>query len=130
MSGAREAPRMWHDLLHNWFVAGGFEVNPHDCCLYTRWQDGVPLHCLVHVDDVLMVGPQPLVDAFKADLSKSFEVTGGDPIKMYLGMEFTRNDMGFTVSQDYIIEKLLQRAGKHTSNVSKALARARYRYQS
>ena len=60
--GAREAPRMWHDLLHNWFVAGGFEVNPHDCCLYTRWQDGVPLHCLVHVDDVLMVGPQPLVD--------------------------------------------------------------------
>ena len=40
---------MWHDLLHNWFIAAGFEVNPHDCCLYTKWEDGVPLHCLVHV---------------------------------------------------------------------------------
>ena len=118
--GAREAPRMWHDLLHNWFVAGGFEVNPHDCCLYTRWQDGQPLHCLVHVDDVLMVGSQSQVDTFKADLAKSFAVTGGDPIKMYLGMEFTRNDAGFTVSQEYIIEKLLVRAGKHVSNASKA----------
>ena len=65
---------------------------------------------------MLMVGPQARVDAFKSSLAQSFEITGGDPIKTYLGMEFTRTDAGFTVTQDYIIEKLLVRAGKDISN--------------
>ena len=109
---------MWHDLLHNWFITQGFVVNPQDCCLYTKWENGVPLHCLVHVDDVLIVGQQERSNAFKAELAKAFDVTGGGPIERYLGMEFKRTEDGFEITQKHIIDNLLARAGKHLSNKS------------
>jgi hypothetical protein len=117
--GAREAPRMWHDLLHNWFVTEGYTTNPQDPCLYSKWDDnGVPLHCLVHVDDVLIVGPQDRSNYFKQELSKAFDVTGGDPISKYLGMEFKRTDDGFEVTQKYITDNLLARTGQLLANQS------------
>ena len=111
---------MWHDLLHNWFVTQGYVTNPQDCCLYTKWDEhGVPLHCLVHVDDVLICGPQDKADEFKKELAKAFDVTGGDPISNYLGMEYTRTPDGFEVTQNHIIDKLLARTGQYTTNTTK-----------
>ena len=110
---------MWHDLLHNWFTTEGYTTNPQDPCLYTKWDEqGVPLHCLVHVDDVLIVGPQERSNYFKSELAKAFDVTGGDPISKYLGMEFVRSPDGFEVTQKHIIDNLLARAGQLLSNQS------------
>ena len=65
--GADSAPRMFHNLLHNWFIANGFDVNPHEPCLYVCWTGEAPIFVLVHVDDCIIVSSQSQIDDFMQD---------------------------------------------------------------
>ena len=68
------APRMFHNLLHNWFIADGFTVNPHEPCLYVKWIDRVPLFALTHVDDVTIISTKEFIADMLARIEKVFAI--------------------------------------------------------
>ena len=72
--GADFAPRAFHDLLHNWFVANDFKICPHEPCLYYKWVDGVPVLCLTHVDDVLIASSPKMLAEIKSQLREIFNI--------------------------------------------------------
>ena len=74
--GADSAPRMFHDLLHNFFISENFTICPHEPTLYFKWIDGTPILVLVHVDDCLCASSSALLDKFKQDIRKLFNIGG------------------------------------------------------
>lgn len=123
--GTDSAPLMFHNLLHNWFVADGFSVNPHDPCLYFKWVEGVPLFALVHVDDVTIVSTTELIADFKKRIQEVFNVkdlgalganSDGTP-SLLLGMEILRTDSEFQLRQTSLIDKLIEKCGNELSSI-------------
>ena len=122
--GADTAPRMFHNLLHNWFIADSFQVNEHEPCLYFRWYGDTPLFVLVHVDDCIIVSSQEHVHYFKARLRKVFSLKELGPLglnsdgspSLVLGMEIIRTDDEFQVRQTKLIDSLVERAGTELHN--------------
>jgi len=123
--GADSAPVMFHNLLHNWFVADGFSVNPHDPCLYYKWIDGTPVFALVHVDDVTVCSTTEIIADFKARISKDFNLKDmgslgcnpdGSP-SLLLGMEIRRTDDEFQLRQTSLIDKVIEKVGNELSSL-------------
>ena len=123
--GAAEAPRMFHNLLHNWFVADGFTVNPHEPCLYIKWIGSTPLLALVHVDDCILVGAQDQLNDLKTRIKVTFSLKelgplGLDPSgapSMVLGLEVRRTDDEFQLRQTKLIDVLVTKAGNELHNI-------------
>ena len=65
---------------------------------------------MLYVDDLLITGPdeQEIAD-FKADLSKTFELTDLGHLHYYLSIQFITVEGGIFLNQRKYIEKLLQR---------------------
>ena len=124
-SVADSAPRMFHNLLHNFFIANGFTVNAHEPCLYHKWVDGHPILCLVHVDDGILVGTRLLVDQLKADVRKHFNTKelgalGLDPEgkpSLLLGMEIIRTESEFQIRQTGLIDILVKKCGNELNSI-------------
>ena len=123
--GADSAPLMFHNLLHNWFIADGFSVNPHDPCLYIKWVDSTPIFALVHVDDVTLASTEELIIDFKQRIVKDFNVkdlgalglnSDGSP-SILLGMEIHRTDEEFQIRQTTLIDKILAKVGNELSSI-------------
>jgi hypothetical protein len=106
-------------LLYNWMTANGFVSNAHDPCLYTKWTDPLgPIHVVAHVDDIGCVGKREQVDKFYSELSNSntgFSITRhgalGTECKRYLGIEVERTPNEFILSNDHLIDGLLEKVG-------------------
>ena len=121
--GSAEAPRLFHDLSHNWFISEGFEVNPHEPCLYFKWIKNVPLFCLVHTDDILTVSTPEIIVEHKARLKKVFNLKevgelgkGAEP-SLYLGMEIVRTPTEFQLRQTKLIDMLTSKCGNLLSSI-------------
>ena len=84
--GTSSAPRSWNTLLHNWLQSNGFEVNPHEACLYSGKHNGENVHILIHVDDAALFGNHAAVQWATEEIRKVFECTV-DRMERYLGMD-------------------------------------------
>ena len=116
---------MFHNLLHNWFIADGFTVNPHEPCLYVKWIDGVPLFALTHVDDVTVVSTKEFIADMLARIEKVFAIkrlgalglnSDGSPT-LLLGMEVTRTADEFQIRQTRLIDELVLKAGNELNSI-------------
>ena len=123
--GADSAPRMFHNLLHNWFVADGFMVNPHDPCLYYRWIDGVPVFAICWVDDLTLVSTPDLLADLGKRLGNMFALKDLGPLglnpdgssSMLLGIEIRRTDDEFQLRQTKLIDTLVAKAGTELNSI-------------
>jgi hypothetical protein len=125
--GADSAPRMFHNLLHNWFIADGFLVNPHDPCLYYRWVNGVPVFAICWVDDLTLVStPELLADLGKRlalmfslkDLGPlGLDSKGSPTTSVLLGMEIVRTSDEFQLRQTNLIDTLVTKAGTELNSI-------------
>ena len=123
--GADAAPRMFHDLLHNYFLSAGFSICPHEPTLYFKWEDGVPVLALVHVDDCLLASSRSMLDHFKQEIRKMFnikelgELGKSEKASLYLGMEITRtpDNAQFHLKQRHLIDQILSRVGNDITSV-------------
>jgi hypothetical protein len=116
---------MFHNLLHNWFIADGFTVNPHEPCLYYKWVNGVPIFAITFVDDVTIVSRQDLIDEMLSRIEKVFDIKrlgalglseDGKP-SLLLGMEITRTDDEFQIRQTRLIDTLIEKAGSALDSI-------------
>ena len=123
--GLKQAPKIWYDTLNAVLSNLGFITLPTDASAYmqssTHESNGTiyvapDLILSVHVDDIEVAGRnQEIIDAFKTELRKHFQITELGPIKRYLGLQFeyTRTEDGqtLTIHQEKYIEDLLYRFG-------------------
>jgi hypothetical protein len=111
--GTSTAPKAFNTLLHNKMLEWGFEPNHHEACLYTKVQEGVPIHVLCHVDDLAIASTPANVQWFKDTLRTTFMIDDQGLVKRYLGVDITRDEQGYTWSQSRLIAELVHAAG-HT----------------
>ena len=117
--GADTAPRMWHNLIHNWFISEDFSTNPHEPCLYQKWVDGVPIFVLVWVDDCTVISTAEHVKWLVESIAKVFNIKDLGPLglnpdgspSILLGMEFRRTSDEFQIRQDKLVDTLVAKAG-------------------
>ena len=148
--GTAEGPFLWHGLLHNWFTSQKFIVNPHDPCMYMRWnKHGQLTRVSVHVDDLGVLGTREDIDELKAQIKAEFSIVDEGPLgctactcplrngvrkhdwrnhqcqrktrtSRYLGIQVERDEKGFVLHQKTLIENLLKRAATHMPNIAGA----------
>ena len=120
--GSVFAPKLFSNLLYNWFMVNGYESNPHDPCIYTKWEKEGPIHVLAHVDDLGAVGTRAQVDRFYDEISdkeKGFSITRAGPLgrpggaERYLGIEVERTPTAFLLRNTTLIDGLIKRAGPY-----------------
>jgi transposase InsO family protein len=109
--GLKQAPKAWYDKISGQLRSLGFSVADADAGLFVLRHNGVPTYLIIHVDDMLVVGPQTAeVRRVKDLLGQAFkvkEVSGGT----YLGMEISRDRAARTlhIGQQKYVHELLQR---------------------
>ena len=103
LHGLKQAPRAWNAKIHAHLLQLSFVNSPTESTLYVR-KDGEKLLIVVlYVDDLLITGSdeQEIAD-FKADVSKTFELTDLDHLEdckpistpVEAGFKFSYQDKG------------------------------------
>lgn len=109
--GLKQAPRVWYSRIDSYFLQNGFERSPNEHTLYVKKQseDEVLLVCL-YVDDIIYTGSsQTLVDEFRSDMKKVFEMSDLGKLQYFLGLEVVQTGTGIFVSQQKFANDLLKR---------------------
>jgi hypothetical protein len=88
--GLRISPLLWQKDITEHLTSMGFLPVPHEPCCMIR--DGVFL--FFYVDDIILGNhPNKRASADKAveELRKKYTLTGGEPLKWFLGLEVIRD---------------------------------------
>ena len=127
--GSIWAPKLFSNLLYNWFEINGFQSNPQDPCVWTRFDKEGPLHIIAHVDDLGAVGTRAQVDRFYEAISNKktgFSITRhgrlGIEAERYLGIEVKRVKEPrdeFHLRNTTLINNLLERVAPFMSKRAK-----------
>lgn len=93
------AANRWFTHLNGTLTKLGFEVSPGDRCCYSRGQGNGKLIICTHVDDILCVGHQIGLDAFKSEFLKEYEINTQEGHKhSYIGLDIIQKPADYTVS--------------------------------
>lgn len=96
----KQVPRCWFGKLHSALSAYDFEQFLSDYSLFTYEEQGSQLNILVYVDDMIISGStMEAMTTFKEYMSTCFKMKDLGPLKYFLGIEVSRNSMGFYLSQ-------------------------------
>ena len=106
--GLKQSPRAWYGKIHQFFIANGFIRSEEDHSLYIH--ETRALIILLYVDDmVLAASSRESIDWVKAALEKHFDMTDLGELKMFIGVEISRNRSQRTLKagQGPYIERIL-----------------------
>ena len=92
--GLKQSARLWYFKLRSQLATIGLYPAEVDECLFTN-RHGTIL--IVHVDDIMMTGPDVCVEGVKSQFSSLFDVTDVNIASYYLGMKITRDRENFTL---------------------------------
>ncbi|KAJ4772132.1 polyprotein [Rhynchospora pubera] len=86
--GLKQAPRAWYSKIDSCFIKSGFERSKSEPNLYVKKEgDKLPVLCL-YVDDMIYFGTdEGLVEQFKNNMKKQFEMTDLGLLHYFLGLE-------------------------------------------
>ena len=106
MYGTRDAPAEWQQEMNNTMVHLGFVAVKSAPCLYFHPEKDV--YVVIHVDDVMAIGPKSRLQEFQKEIENKYEVTadmvgpGGDEKKSgkFLGRLIGWESSGLTWSGD------------------------------
>ena len=88
--GLRQSPRLWQKHLSDTMKECGFTPVPEEACCFIK--NGVLL--FAYVDDLVLAYPkskQTIADEAVGTLRSKYQLTGGDPLKWFLGIEIIRH---------------------------------------
>src|ERR1035438_1852402 len=119
--GIKQAGNIWNHNLDNTLVNLGFTRLKSDACIYTKGSlsNGDFLLVALWVDDLLAAGQsRTILDNFKADFSKCYEVKDLNAARHYLGwtIEQDRNKKILKVTQSQFINNVLKTFGMYDCN--------------
>jgi hypothetical protein len=106
--GLKQAPRLWWKDINNFLLSIGFVQSNMDPNLYLR--KGILL--LLYVDDILIAhqgGDASPANEVKSLLMNKYKMSDLGPVRRFLGIEVTRQDGRYEISQTEYIQTILER---------------------
>ena len=87
--GLKQAPRAWYERMDNHLIQLGFSRSQSEATLYVKVNAACEsLIVSIYVDDMLVTGSKiELIQRFKDEMEKIFEMTDLGVIKYLFGME-------------------------------------------
>jgi len=108
----KQAPRCWFSKLSSALKQYGFTQSLSDYSLFSYNNDGIFVHVLVYVDDLIISGSCPdAVAQFKSYLESCFHMKDLGLLKYFLGIEVSRNAQGFYLSQRKYVLDIISEMG-------------------
>ncbi|KAG8489064.1 hypothetical protein CXB51_017032 [Gossypium anomalum] len=106
-----KAPRAWYDRIDTYLSRLGFEKSVSEATLYVKRLKGETLLIVsLYVDDLLVTGSkEELINEFKEQMLKVFEMTDLGVMTYFLGMEVNQSDQGIFISQHIFALKILSK---------------------
>ena len=110
--GLRQAPRNLFAKLASSLKSFGFIQSYADYSLFSYHRNGVILHVLVYVDDLIIDGnTSSSIADFKKYLSSCFHMKDLVVLKYFLGIELARGPDGLFLSQRKYVLDIISEAG-------------------
>ena len=85
--GLKQEPHAWYTRIDSYFTGLGFTKSEVDANLYQIVVEGKVLIIFIYVDDLILTGDEQLIQSFKADLAKEFEMKDLGLLHYFLGLE-------------------------------------------
>lgn len=108
----KKAPRQWFGKLSQALKAYGFKQSYAVYSLFSYICDGVSLHVLVYVDDLIICASSyDIIVSFRAYMSSFFRMKDLSVLKYFLGIELARGSEGLFLSQQIYALHILSEDG-------------------
>ncbi|XP_047326610.1 uncharacterized mitochondrial protein AtMg00810-like [Impatiens glandulifera] len=105
-----EAPRAWNSKINSYFIKKGFNRSTSESSLYVKTIDKDFLIVCLYVDDLIYFGTnKAMVEEFKNQMMKEFEMTDLGLMKYFLGIQVKQSPGRIFLSQEKYIEDLLKK---------------------
>lgn len=119
--GLKQAARNWNEAINDTLLAFGFKRSKYDYCLYFKKFGEDWCILLVYVDDILYAATkQEICTLVNRQICSVFETRNIGEIKMYLGIEVTRDDDGiYNIRQTKYINKIINEFGLQEAKPAK-----------
>jgi hypothetical protein len=115
--GLRQAPRAWNAKLDDTLKEMGFHQSAYEAAVYTRGKDDSILLVGVYVDDLVITGvDESEVNAFKAQMMDTFQMSDLGLLSFYLGIEVRQHDAGITLRQAHYAKRIVELGGMEGCN--------------
>jgi hypothetical protein len=104
--GLKQASLAWYRCLSSFLTSIGFSTSVADPCVFWRQQPS-PLWIFSHVDDLIIIGTDPL--SFCSQMETEFKIKYMGDASFLLGMKLNRIDSGIVLHQcQYVQRKLVE----------------------
>ena len=83
----KQAPRAWYERIDSYLMKLGFTRSEADPNLYFKVEDDKPFILVFYVDDLFLIGADPLIHKCKRELASEFEMKDLGLMPYFLGLE-------------------------------------------
>ena len=85
--GLKQAPRAWYERIDSYLMKLGFTRSNVDPNLYFKVNREKPLILMLYVDDLFLIGADPLIHQCNRELAAEFEMKDLGLMHYFLGLE-------------------------------------------
>ena len=109
--GLKQAPRAWYERVDSYLMKLGFTRSEADPNLYFKVEDDNHLILVLYVNDLFLIGADPLIHKCKRELASKFEMKDLGLMHCFLGLEVWQKPGDIFLSQGKYVVKILKRFG-------------------
>eukprot|EP00253_Pinus_taeda_P031847 PITA_31847 len=107
--GIKQAPCPWYTSIDSHLICLGFNKSESDANLYYILVEGNLFIIVLHVDDLRLAWYEKLIESYKEDLAKEFNVKEMGLMHYFLGLEVWQGDVYLFVEQGKYTYEILHR---------------------
>ncbi|KAI5344419.1 hypothetical protein L3X38_012296 [Prunus dulcis] len=109
----KQAPRAWYDEIDAYFNSVGFKKSSSEATLYVKTSEN---SCIIivslYVDDIVYTGNSPqMLEEFRKDMMKHYEMTYLGLLHHFLGMGILQTEKSIFIHQKKYAQKLIEKFG-------------------
>ncbi|GKU91768.1 hypothetical protein SLEP1_g5591 [Rubroshorea leprosula] len=106
--GLKQAPRAWYNRIDEFLLKLGFVKSLIEVNLYVKEEGADLLIVTIYVDDFLITGSnEKLIQQFKVEMKKEFEMNDLGKMSYFLGMEISQTSQGIFICQKKYANEIL-----------------------
>jgi Reverse transcriptase (RNA-dependent DNA polymerase) len=106
----KQAPRAWNTRIDAYFKEHEFVQCLYEHALYLKVQKDDILFVALYVDDLIFTGNnRDMIEKFKLEIIKEFEMTDLGLMSYFLGLEVRQENSGIFVSQEAYAKEILKK---------------------
>ena len=128
--GLKQSSHEWNQEIDKTLRKYGFRNIAGDECVYVHHSPSGKIDCIlgVHVDDIIIAAPEKRMAKVKEMLKASYIMSDLGELSWYLGIKFewSPNRQSCTLSQQAMIQEILEEHGMSECNAKKVPARKEF----